>query len=131
VKSLAPSFKLCPRASPNLAQCVKESIEILRPRLKDGDFGGGFVISPLEPLSIDDINIRRGDGFYVNLSNLRAVGAMNFKIEKLRINIDNFKVDAIVTVPRIEAYGQYKLNMLLGVLNLNGQGSMQSVLGNG
>jgi Haemolymph juvenile hormone binding protein (JHBP) len=99
--------------------------------LKNGDFGGGFRISPLEPLAIDDIYVRRGNGFYVNISNLRAVGAMNFKIEKLRINIDNFRVDVIVTVPKIEAIGQYKLNMLLGVLNLNGDGSMKAVLGNG
>lgn len=78
---------------------------------------------------VDDIHIKRGDGFYVNLSNIRAIGAMNFKIEKLRVNIDNFRVDAIVTVPRIDAFGQYKLNMLLGVLNLNGQGPMKAVLG--
>jgi Haemolymph juvenile hormone binding protein (JHBP) len=99
--------------------------------LRAGDFGGGFKISPLEPLAIDDIHIKRGEGFYVNLKNLRAIGAMNFRIDKLRINIDNFRVDAIVTVPKIEAFGQYNLNMLLGVLNLSGEGNMKAVIGNG
>lgn len=125
----ASSFKICPRNSPNLAKCVKESIELLRPRLKTGDLGDGVKIDGLEPLKIDDIVINRGEGFYVNLNNLKALGAMNFKIEKLRVNVNDFKIDALVEIPKIEAYGKYKLQMLLGILNLKGEGNMKANLG--
>lgn len=125
----ASTFKICRRSSPNLAQCVKESIEFIRPNLKSGSFGNGFVIDPLEPLKIEDIIIERGPGFHVSLTNIKAVGAMNFKINKLRINVDNFRIDAIVDVPRIQAYGTYKLNMILGVLNLRGDGNTNANIG--
>lgn len=108
---------------------MKESIEIIRPKLKNGDFGNGFAIDPLEPIRIDDIIIQR-NGFNVNLFNLKANGATNFKVEKLRMNVENFKVDVIVDVPKVEAFGQYKLEMMLGVLNLKGEGNMRAFLGN-
>jgi len=100
---LPPSFKICSRNSPDLAQCVKESIELIRPRLKSGDLGNGFAITPLEPINIDDILIQK-NGLYVSLTNLKARGAANFHVDKLRINAENFKVDVLVTVPRIDAY---------------------------
>jgi Haemolymph juvenile hormone binding protein (JHBP) len=112
-----------------LAKCVKESIEFLRPRLKTGDLGDGLKIDALEPIKIDDIVINRGEGFYVNLNNLKAFGAMNFKIEKLRVNVVDFKIDVLVEIPKIEAYGKYKLQMLLGILNLKGEGNVKANLG--
>lgn len=108
---------------------MKSSIEFLRPQLKTGDFGNGFLVDSIEPIKIDDIVIDRGDGFYVNLFNLNAKGASNFKINKMRVNPENFKVDAIVDVPQIEAYGNYKLKMKLGVLDLAGNGNMRAYLG--
>lgn len=126
---LAQSFKLCPRNSPDLAKCVSDSIDILRPTLRSGNFGNGFFVDPLDPIKLDDIIIDRGEGFYVNLSNLKATGASNFKITKFRINLDKFRVDAIVDVPKVEALGLYKLKMLLGVLNLKGEGNVKANLG--
>lgn len=38
-------------------------------------------------------------------------------------------MEAIVDVPKIEAVGNYKLNMRLGVLNLIGNGNMKAYLG--
>jgi len=126
---LPASFKICPRATPDLAACIKNSIEFIRPNLKTGDFGSGFKVEPLEPLQIDDFTIKR-NGFFVAVTNLKAHGATNFRINKLRVNIDQFKVDVILDVPKIEAFGQYKLNMVIGVLNLKGEGNMQVAIDN-
>lgn len=101
---------------------------MIRPKLKSGNLGNGFAIDPLEPINIDDILIQK-NGLYVSLTNIKALGAANFRIDKLRINAENFKVDVIVTLPRIEAFGQYKLRMTLGVLNLDGDGNMKALLG--
>lgn len=107
---------------------MKESIESIRPSLATGNFGNGFVIDGLEPLKIDDIVIQR-NGLFANLYNVKAIGATTFRIEKLRINVEKFKVDAIVEVPHVEAYGQYKLQMNLGVLNIKGEGNARANIG--
>lgn len=125
---LASTFKICYKADPNLAKCVKESIELIRPSLGTGNFGNGFVIDALEPLKVDDIIIQRS-GLNANLYNVNANGATTFRIDKLRINAENFKVDVIVTVPKIEAYGQYKLQMHLGVLDIKGEGNARAKIG--
>lgn len=80
-------------------------------------------------MKIEDININQGRGFYVNIRNLKATGASNFRIEKLRINVEQFKVDAIVDIAAIEAIGDYNLEMVLGVLNLKGEGKMKAFVG--
>lgn len=54
---------------------------------------------------------------------------MNFRVDKLRINVVDFKVDVLVDVPKIEAVGNYKLQMMLGILNLKGDGNMKANLG--
>lgn len=125
----ASNFKICPRNTANLAKCVKEAIEGVRPNLKDGKLADGFQIEPMEPLVIEDIEIKRGPGFWALLSNLKAYSATNFKIEKMRINVEKFKVDLIVLVPRIDAIGKYKLQMALGPLNMKGEGQMKATVG--
>ena len=125
----APSFKICPRNSPNLANCIKSSIEILRPHLKTGDFGNGFKIDSLEPITIDDILLERGQGFYFNLMNVKAFKISNFHVEKLRVNVNSFYIDAIVNIPNVEAVGDYKLNLLIALANIKGEGRFKCLIG--
>lgn len=106
-----------------------ESIEILRPNIRSGDFGNGIIIDPIEPISIGDINIDRGSGFLVKVNGLTARGASNFKIEKLRINLPKNVVEVIVTVPKIEAVGRYRSNIVLGIIKLNGNGAFHANIG--
>ena len=70
-------------------------------RNTSGDFGNGWKISGLEPMRIDDISLERGRGFYVSLSNVLAYKISNFKIEKLRVNPENFNIDVIVNIQNV------------------------------
>lgn len=101
----------------------------MRPRLKTGDLGNGFLIDPLDPLGVEDIIIRRGNGFFVHFSNLKGVGMSNFRVNKLRISSDPFKVDFILEVQKMEAFGTYKLDMALGIINLKGNGKVKAIIG--
>lgn len=65
-----------------------------------GDLGT-FKINGLEPMRIDDINLERGRGFFVALTNTLAYKISNFKTEKLRINPDNLQMDLIINVPNV------------------------------
>ncbi|XP_070493725.1 uncharacterized protein [Chironomus tepperi] len=120
------SFKICPKSSPNLAGCVKNSVEFLRPYLKNGDLGNGFKIPPLEPMSFDDIFLERGSGFFFNLYNIKAYNIHNFNIDKLRITLEpNVVADLLIKIKNVECSGDYKLNLLLGIVNLQGHGKIE------
>lgn len=86
-------------------------------------------IDSLEPFHIEDIIINRGENFYVDLSNLNAFGATNFKIDKLRINVKDLKLDVLVDIPKIDAFGNYKLKMTLGILQMKGEGKAKATVG--
>lgn len=128
-KIAAQSFKICAKSSPNLATCVKDSIETLRPKLRTGDFGNGFKIDGIEPMVIDDILLERGRGFYFKLLNIKAYKVSNFHIEKIRVNADNFNVDVILDIPNVEAEGDYKINLVLGVIPFTGEGKFKCLIG--
>lgn len=58
--SLAPFLKICHRNDPNLNECVKRSIDLLRPYLKAGV--PAFQIPPCEPLRVPRIEISQSSG---------------------------------------------------------------------
>jgi hypothetical protein len=91
--SAAPKIKTCGRNSPQLADCVKNAIEYLRNDITNGFagvFSGNAITEGLNPLTIGDINAQRN--FNMQLKNLKVFGLGNFKVDKLRINVENFKV---------------------------------------
>ena len=57
----------------------------------------------LEPLQIEDLVIERR-GFYVDLRKIRAYHASNFKIDKLRINMENDNVDILISIKNVSVY---------------------------
>ncbi|CAG9805491.1 unnamed protein product [Chironomus riparius] len=123
---LPQSFKICSKSSPNLAECVKNSVEYLRPSLRTGDLGNGIRIVPLEPLKIDDIFLERGSGFFFNLYNIKAYNIHNFKIEKIRVTLEpNVVADLLIKIKNVDCSGDYKINLLLGIVNLQGHGKIE------
>ncbi|KAG5682318.1 hypothetical protein PVAND_011677 [Polypedilum vanderplanki] len=128
--SIPSSLKFCPKASPTIANCIKNSIEHLRPFLKTGDLGNNFLINGLEPLDIDDINLERGQGFFFYLQNIKAFKVSNFRIDKVRVNMKNLDFEFIIDIPVADSIGDYKINLILGVVNIKGEGKFNSKLEN-
>lgn len=58
--SLAPFLKICHRNDPNLNECVKQSVNSLRPYLKTGI--PELQIPPCEPLQVPQIEISQAVG---------------------------------------------------------------------
>lgn len=56
----------------------------MRPALALGDLGEGFKTPPLEPLHIDNIDMRRGNEFNAVFSNLYVSGPSKFIVDKLK-----------------------------------------------
>lgn len=84
-------------------------------------------VPPIDPLEISSIQVDTGNTGSVNLvialSNCRVSGLRNLKIENLKANLeDNISFSAILTVPKINIEGTYKLKGKILLFELNGQG---------
>jgi hypothetical protein len=112
-----------------MTACVLNSIEILRPYLANGDFGQGFKVDGIDPISIDDFIVDKS-GIYAQITNLKAFGPSKFIIDRFKVDIENARIDAIVTIPKIEAIGNYKINIGRALLNVQGSGRIRNILPN-
>lgn len=113
----------------NYSACVKDSIEQLRPYLKNGDFGEGFKVDGIDPIAIDDFTVDK-QGIHAVITNLVAYGSSNFIIDRFRMDVENSYIDTIVTIPRVEALGNYKINLGRTLLNVRSSGRIKNTLSN-
>lgn len=113
----------------NYSACVKDSIEALRPFLKSGNFGGGLKIEGIDPVTIGNFIVDK-EGVQAFISNLVAYGSSNFVFDRFKIDIPNARMDAILTIPRVEAVGSYKINLGRALLNVRSSGRIKTVLKN-
>lgn len=84
LSSSASTIQTCSRNLPEPEPCIIESVNKLRSALAVGDLGGGFKTPPLEPLHIENIDMRRGNEFQAVFSNLLVSGPSKFVMEKLK-----------------------------------------------
>ena len=78
-------IRKCNRSSENIDECICESIELLRMNLASGDFGENFTIPKIEPMFIDEINIRKENNFNEFVfKNLFVSGPSNFLLKNMR-----------------------------------------------
>jgi len=103
-------------------------VESIKSHLASGSLGDGIEIIPFEPLSIDAIELKRGDEFDVQLMNLEGKGVSNFTIKKLRVNLRRMLIDALVHHPTIDFLGKYKLKVQLGLFNIKGDGDVTGTI---
>lgn len=106
-------MKTCPKSSPNIVECLKNAIDAIKPYLKNGEIAPGFKIEGtlslvivsacqthvkfhnyifpgIDPLNVGNVSINQG--FEVNHWGMKAYGISDFKVDKMRVNLDNFKV---------------------------------------
>ncbi|EDX08667.1 GD17868 [Drosophila simulans] len=89
----------CARNEPLLERCIINAVYQIRPLLVHGNLGDGFTIPPLEPLSLDNIELRLSSQFQAVFTDLEANGG-------------NFR-------------GKYSLHLNLLLLDIKGRGNMQ------
>jgi hypothetical protein len=56
-------------------------------------------------------------------------GASNFKIEKLKVNLNEPTFDFIIHLPKLEFKGKYDLKVRIVLVDLAGKGDIYGVLG--
>ncbi|CAG9768272.1 unnamed protein product [Ceutorhynchus assimilis] len=119
---IPPYIKVCKRDDPNLGPCIIQSIEFLRPKLKEGI--PELNVPPLEPLPLDEIKLVSGPGAQIdaNITNLIVHGASQFKITDLKPDLAKTRFLVQFTIPTLYFEGDYDIDMNILVLKYKGKG---------
>ncbi|RZC39113.1 takeout, partial [Asbolus verrucosus] len=114
---------ICKRSDPHVSKCVRDSVEVLRPRLKSGI--PEIDVPSLEPLHLDEITIFRGEpssNLKAFLKNVEVHGAGDFQITKLKLNVDKNTYRVGVKFPKLVLDGEYDIDARLLVVPIKGTG---------
>ncbi|KMY96536.1 uncharacterized protein Dsimw501_GD17868, isoform C [Drosophila simulans] len=125
IAKLPSTITPCARNEPLLERCIINAVYQIRPLLVHGNLGDGFTIPPLEPLSLDNIELRLSSQFQAVFTDLEANGGSNFVIERLIAKPLDTSYDLWITLPRIDFRGKYSLHLNLLLLDIKGRGNMQ------
>ncbi|XP_071646715.1 circadian clock-controlled protein daywake-like [Temnothorax longispinosus] len=121
-----PSYmKICSRKDPNINNCVLNSIEQLRAKLKVGI--PELEVPAIEPLVLKHVRLLRGPQaarLDVNLTNIQVFGPSTFKIRDLKIDPENVLITFKVGFDKLNFRGKYKINAQILLLHLVGEGGL-------
>ncbi|XP_011138542.1 circadian clock-controlled protein [Harpegnathos saltator] len=103
-------------------QCAIESISKLQPYLQTGV--EKYNIPSLEPLKLKRLKFNPATGLRMQAKNLNIYQASNFKINKLKFNLDNLHLQLDVFLPNILIEAQYDINGKILLLPVYGSGNL-------
>ena len=81
----APYIKVCKSTDADLANCIINSVNLLRPKLKEGI--PELNVPPMEPLLLDVVKLRSGPNsakIDANITNIKVWGPTSFEILELK-----------------------------------------------
>lgn len=110
----------CHRTDPKLEECLLKNVEILRPMFKKGI--PELQIPSFDPLRIPEATLTGSQNFKATFTDIELYRAEDFVVEKLRANLDKFKLEASIKFPNLRIKSHYKVNGRILILQLNGEG---------
>lgn len=116
-----PSFiKVCHRTDPQLAQCMKGSVEAIRPYLVQGI--RELDIPPIEPLLIGDLLVSDGGGLKIRATNVQAYGPSNFVLKKMKVVEYGNQYQFQLEFPTMQTEGIYDIDGRIVLVPVKGNG---------
>ncbi|XP_035430620.1 circadian clock-controlled protein daywake [Spodoptera frugiperda] len=121
-------FPSCKRSDPQIEKCVLDGLEAMRPRLREGI--PDVNIPALEPFTVPTLKLDRTAPnlrLKATVKNAKAYGGSDFKIEKLKLNLNNkYAGELKLTLPRLMVVANYDVKgSRLLVLDINGKGRLR------
>ncbi|KAH1024378.1 hypothetical protein HUJ05_003869 [Dendroctonus ponderosae] len=127
VRGEIPNYiKVCQKTDPNLSQCIIDSIEYLRPKLKEGI--PELNVPSIEPLPLNEIRLKSGPNqaqINANITNLLVHGPSSFKIIDLKPDLERTRFLVQFTIPTLYFEGDYDIDMNVLILKYKGKGPIQ------
>ncbi|XP_053667281.1 uncharacterized protein LOC128716383 [Anopheles marshallii] len=114
---------VCHREDPKLTECMKESIETLRPYLARGI--PELDIPSIDPIHLGDLIVAEsvpGQGVSISAKDIKAYGPSNFKLKKLTV-IEYGKIYSFeLELPHLYVEGRYVVDGRILLLPVKGSG---------
>ena len=123
IPEIPPFLKVCHRNDPQLSDCIKESINLLKPYLKNGI--KELQVPPCEPLHIKNIDIDQSSGpIYVHAKykNISIFGGTNTVPKSIKLDFDKNRMRLKLYIPRLEMITNYNLDGKIMMLPIAGNG---------
>ncbi|RZC41969.1 takeout, partial [Asbolus verrucosus] len=114
----------CHRSDPRLSDCIKNSVESLRPLLARGI--PEFDIPSCEPLCIPEVVIDRGAGAVAVRSTYRDIkvyGPSQFVLRHIRIDMERNRIRIKLWLPRLQLTSKYTMEGRILMMPISGTGT--------
>ncbi|XP_071455446.1 putative beta-carotene-binding protein [Hetaerina americana] len=119
-RSIPSYIKVCQLSNPNIEECVKNSIERLRPYLVKGI--PEFNVPSIEPLNIKSINANQGQSIKITLKDVKAYGCSDFIINRMKIDFKTNTMDFGLNLPHLYIESNYEVDGKILLLPIRGRG---------
>lgn len=117
-------IKICKRDQNTINECVKNSIENIRPNLISGI--PELNVPTLEPFYIPEIVAVSGELVPLKASgkDVKVSGAGNFTIKSIVVDLETLTIRGKVRFPRLHLDGRYNLDTQILIVPLRGEGNL-------
>ncbi|XP_076644822.1 circadian clock-controlled protein daywake [Halictus rubicundus] len=119
-RDLPEFLHVCKRNDPQLGDCIKASVENVKPYLLRGV--PEYKLPSLEPLKLKELVSTSGNNLNLKLKNVDVYGASNFSVTKIRANIDTLRFVIELDLPNLALEGDYEIDGKVILLRLQGSG---------
>ncbi|XP_067014527.1 protein takeout [Anabrus simplex] len=118
-------INVCRRADPELAQCIMNTVEEIRPRLADGI--PDLNVPSIEPLLIKEIIVAGATNslFKVSATNVNAYGCSNFKITGMQADMEKYIFSFQLDLPLLNIDARYDVDGRILLIPIKGNGPMK------
>jgi len=89
-------------------------------------------LPPIEPLVIPELKMENGQGpvrVRAYFTNITAIGAGNYTLKKVRVNISSYRIDIHLSFPKIEIQGNYDINGNVLLFPIQSHGNFWALFG--
>ncbi|CAK1548672.1 unnamed protein product [Leptosia nina] len=122
-------FPQCKKSDPQIEKCILDAIETLRPKLLKGI--PEVNVPSLEPFNVPTLKLDRTATnlrLKATIKNMKAYGGSNFKIEKLKLNLnDKYEGQMKLTLPKLSVVADYDVRgSKILTLDISGKGQLRS-----
>lgn len=124
VAKIPPYIKVCGRKNPNLDQCILESVEGLRDKLREGI--PELDVPPLEPLFLEKFPIAETEKFQAHADNVTLRGLSNFEVKSFHDDREKMQLNIEVVFKRIELDADYDIDAKI-IVPIKGKGPIHIV----
>ncbi|XP_046969565.1 circadian clock-controlled protein daywake-like [Vanessa cardui] len=127
--SFTDDFPQCKRNDPELDKCILKAVDVVKPRLLNGI--PEVNVPALDPFNVPTLKLDRTASnlrLKATIKNMKAFGGSNFKIEKMKLNLNNKYVGEVkLTIPQLEVTAEYDVRgSRILTLDISGKGKFRS-----